>query len=473
MGTTSVPVLAVGWESGEDSQGQSTSNIGTITTTGARTGTYGLSLGKGDAWTSQNYITPETGASASLSIVGMSFSFYIETWTYTAGDAPFLAAPRASNSQPYLYLAEDGGNKKLKLCSGDGGSSTLGTTVWTSNTTLATATVYVVELCGYNSAGSTSTNNWPHRVKLFSNAGVLLDDSGWVDTTLGNGSSQGSTNSCGLGPGHVSSRIAAGSAYAITFDDLLVTYGPPPRGAKILALFPNATGTDTAWTGDYTAVDDVPPGGDFLTTGSGGQSETHNFPASGLTLTSPDRNSASNIICVVEWLYGNRSGGTIKSFSLRLRNAAGASISPAQYVFGTTLGYYSWIVPGDWTATDGGVTDIDTFEWGITSQTSLGVGNFQVDQNFVEICYGPDTEASSGTTLNEVLDTTETVVTVTDGTKFTAGDLIQIDEEWMSVSSISSNDLTVVRGKWTTPAAHVTGLTIYKHPWFNRQRGSV
>ena len=48
--------------------------------------------------------------------------------------------------------------------------------------------------------------------------------------------------------------------------------------------------------------------------------------------------------------------------------------------------------------------------------------------------------------LNETLDATETVVTVDTGATFAADDYIMVGQEIMKIASISSNDLTVVRG---------------------------
>lgn len=72
---------------------------------------------------------------------------------------------------------------------------------------------------------------------------------------------------------------------------------------------------------------------------------------------------------------------------------------------------------------------------------------------------GVDTTAN----LNEDLDTTELGVDVTSGAAFSVGEFIQIDDEIMSISSISSNTLTVVRGRmWTTKATHTNGTDIYR-----------
>lgn len=75
------------------------------------------------------------------------------------------------------------------------------------------------------------------------------------------------------------------------------------------------------------------------------------------------------------------------------------------------------------------------------------------------------TKVDSGRNINEggtfsASDTTLTVTTNT--TPFTVGDGIQIDDEVMRVTNISTPDLTVVRGiQGTTAATHVDGSDIY------------
>lgn len=74
--------------------------------------------------------------------------------------------------------------------------------------------------------------------------------------------------------------------------------------------------------------------------------------------------------------------------------------------------------------------------------------------------------AVSETTIDANLDdnTTETTITVTTGALFQVGDVLQIDTdaELIYVSSISSNDLTVVRGfGGTTATSHATDGTTY------------
>lgn len=67
------------------------------------------------------------------------------------------------------------------------------------------------------------------------------------------------------------------------------------------------------------------------------------------------------------------------------------------------------------------------------------------------------------TTVNEVLDASETTVTVTDGSVFPASGTFRVivDDEIMRVTARSSNDLTVVRGtEGTSAATHAFGADI-------------
>ena len=69
--------------------------------------------------------------------------------------------------------------------------------------------------------------------------------------------------------------------------------------------------------------------------------------------------------------------------------------------------------------------------------------------------------------LNEALDDSETGIDVDDGTVFTAGDHIKVDNEVMQVTSVSSNTLTVVRDAMGTSAAtHNDDTQVYWQNFF-------
>ena len=95
------------------------------------------------------------------------------------------------------------------------------------------------------------------------------------------------------------------------------------------------------------------------------------------------------------------------------------------------------------------------------------IGNYQVntglDTNFFGTGFGAglwngiNTDEVT-TTLNEELDASETTVTVTSATGISTSDVIDVAGELMSVSGISSNDLTVTRGHaGTTAVVHSNG----------------
>lgn len=70
-----------------------------------------------------------------------------------------------------------------------------------------------------------------------------------------------------------------------------------------------------------------------------------------------------------------------------------------------------------------------------------------------------------GSNLNEALDTSETDVDVVNGTLYAVGDRIRIDSEWMQVTAVVANVLTVTRGVLGTIAAtHTSGTAIFRGP---------
>jgi len=75
-----------------------------------------------------------------------------------------------------------------------------------------------------------------------------------------------------------------------------------------------------------------------------------------------------------------------------------------------------------------------------------------------------DTYSGLSTTGNDAdltNDSTTTTITVTDGTLFQPGDVLAIDSEYVWVSAVSTNDLTVTRNYGGTQATHASDATIY------------
>ena len=78
----------------------------------------------------------------------------------------------------------------------------------------------------------------------------------------------------------------------------------------------------------------------------------------------------------------------------------------------------------------------------------------------------------SGTDVNESFAAADTTLSVDDGTKFTIGDYIVIDNEVLYVSGISTNDLTVQRAiGGTTDVAHADNSDVFFYVDFTTEHG--
>lgn len=76
-------------------------------------------------------------------------------------------------------------------------------------------------------------------------------------------------------------------------------------------------------------------------------------------------------------------------------------------------------------------------------------------------------------TTNGAIAAEDAQITVSDGTKINVGEIIKIDFEQMRVIDIQTNSLLVTRG-WnqTTKAAHTTSTTVYAYRTYNVARGA-
>lgn len=73
--------------------------------------------------------------------------------------------------------------------------------------------------------------------------------------------------------------------------------------------------------------------------------------------------------------------------------------------------------------------------------------------------YSSLSDTAADTTITS--DSTVTSIVVSDGSKFQAGDVIQIDSEYIWVSSVSTNTLSVTRNYGGTQATHASTSTVY------------
>jgi hypothetical protein len=79
---------------------------------------------------------------------------------------------------------------------------------------------------------------------------------------------------------------------------------------------------------------------------------------------------------------------------------------------------------------------------------------------WLEDTYSPLSDALNGDTV-VTSDSADTTLTATDGSKFQPGDVIQIDDEYIWVSAVNTNALTVVRNHGGTQATHASTATMY------------
>ena len=103
-----------------------------------------------------------------------------------------------------------------------------------------------------------------------------------------------------------------------------------------------------------------------------------------------------------------------------------------------------------------------TIDLKVIDKNNAGIENTKVSvkDQYGNIVSYVDSEAN----LNEVLDTSETGVDVTDGSKFSENDIILIDSEYMLVTNVASNTLTVARNYYSSnyfASNHGNGKDIY------------
>ena len=112
-------------------------------------------------------------------------------------------------------------------------------------------------------------------------------------------------------------------------------------------------------------------------------------------------------------------------------------------------------------ATSNGVGE--TLPWWY-SEWKLGTGNSLDSGEVVEVTVGFFSTTDSTTTVNEgaPLTSSDTTLTVLSGAVFAVNDIIYVENEQMTITSIAVNDLTVTRGdNGTTATIHADGLSIF------------
>ena len=187
-----------------------------------------------------------------------------------------------------------------------------------------------------------------------------------------------------------------------------------------------------------------------------------------VTAYATDNNNAvfdksSSKVALADFDYGlNLNGTTVKVYGLVSKAADGSNVVDtadtfSHYEYGVaSLNPYNG-------ASYAGKYGSNSAEFFKTVEIIVGTA---VDSEDAQSRYtlAATTKLDSGTDLNEGSGIDASVVnfTVDDGTKFTVGDEIQIENEVMLVTNIATNELYVHRGwAYTTAAIHGDGLDVY------------
>jgi len=107
---------------------------------------------------------------------------------------------------------------------------------------------------------------------------------------------------------------------------------------------------------------------------------------------------------------------------------------------------FVWWIEGDRIAIATNLGDGGTTETSESKLKAVQLGS--------QVSYQSSGDPIPKNRLNEALDTTETAVDVDEGGQFSVNEMIQIDDEIMLITAISTNTLTVTRGYRDTTAAN-------------------
>lgn len=157
----------------------------------------------------------------------------------------------------------------------------------------------------------------------------------------------------------------------LAFDDIVMSDTPISDGFNVTLLAPNGNGANTAWTGSYTDIDEIPgsaPDNDstYINSSVGSQKESW-------TLT--DLSSGDNVVCMVPFYLARYTAGaaTMRPF-IRI---GGVDTSITSRALTSSYAYYSeyfQVVPGGTSALNR--TDVNSYEQGC--QADVGNNDIRI-----------------------------------------------------------------------------------------------
>ena len=195
-----------------------------------------------------------------------------------------------------------------------------------------------------------------------------------------------------------------------------------------------------------TYIDITPQRGDPTSAGDATFSATN----SSSTITVTENNHGARVNDYVTFSGAASLGGNVTAAILNAEHQITEIVNANSYKIVVS-------VTADSTdaSNSGGSSTIATY------QINVGLDTQAFGNGWGAGAFGGASTSPLTTTLAEALNNSDTSVDVTSATGITTNDFIQIDDEFIKVTGVSSNTLSLTRGLGgTTAAAHLNGVTV-------------
>lgn len=191
--------------------------------------------------------------------------------------------------------------------------------------------------------------------------------------------------------------------YTIRWDDLVLDDAAYPGPGEIRIATPNAAGTDTAWSGAYTTVDEVPPNfADFANViGDGSTYDvTYNIQDAATVAGTGTINS------VQVWSFFQVGIGAPQNCLTRVRQSSSTSNTSGFAVSGSTVGLSMLLTTAPATGAAWTNSDFDALQIGAREAAALGSFSLGATYAIVEFT-SPESSSGPGNTTNNRRRTTD------------------------------------------------------------------
>ena len=195
-----------------------------------------------------------------------------------------------------------------------------------------------------------------------------------------------------------------------------------------------------------TYIDITPQRGDPTSAGDATFSATDTSS----TITVTENNHGARVNDYVTFSGADSLGGNVTAAILNAEHQITEIVNANSYKIVVSV-----TADGTDATNSGGSSTIATY------QINVGLDTQSFGNGWGAGAFGGASTSPKTTTLAEALDNSETGVDVTSATGLATNDFIQVDDEYMKITGISTNTLTVTRGiGGTTAATHLNGVTV-------------